>query len=76
MSENHLGTQGLELLREVLKQNNSLTHLTLQGNDFNDSTAPIWADIISVCSIMIIILILKHLKHSGFLLIKIEYNKN
>ena len=50
LSENHLFTQGCEKLREILKLNSSLTHLTFQGNNFDDSTAPIWADIISVNS--------------------------
>lgn len=48
LSDNLLSTHGAETLRDVLKQNNSLTHLILQGNKFNDSTAPIWADIIIV----------------------------
>ena len=48
MSDNLLSTQGAETLRDVLKQNNSLTHLILQGNRFGDSSAPIWADIITV----------------------------
>lgn len=48
MSDNLLSTQGAETLRDVLKQNNSLTHLILQGNRFGDSSAPIWADIIIV----------------------------
>lgn len=36
------------MLRETLKQNSSLTHLTLQGNNFDDGAALVWADIISV----------------------------
>ena len=35
------------MLKETLKQNTSLTHLTLQGNKFDDATASIWAEIIS-----------------------------
>jgi len=48
LSENHLSTQGCETLRETFKQNNSITHITLQGNNFDDTTAPIIADIIAV----------------------------
>lgn len=48
LSENHLATNGAERLREVLKTNSSLTHLTFQGNHFDDTSAPIWADIIAV----------------------------
>lgn len=48
LSDNRLGTEGSERLQEVLKTNSSLTHLTFQGNDFDDSSAPIWADIIAV----------------------------
>ena len=48
MSENHLSTEGCELLKETLKQNTSITHLTMQGNRFDDVTAVVWAEIISV----------------------------
>lgn len=48
LSENHLSTHGCEMLRDVLRTNNSLTHLTLQGNNFDDSAAAVWAEIILV----------------------------
>ena len=54
LSENHLTTRGCETLRETFKQNNSLTHITLQGNNFDDTTAPIIADIIAVNLILIV----------------------
>ena len=54
LSENHLKTQGCETLRETFKQNNSLTHITLRGNNFDDTTAPIIADIIAVNSILLV----------------------
>lgn len=43
-----MSTRGADLLKDALKQSSCLTHLTLQGNNFDDSTAPIWADIILV----------------------------
>lgn len=43
-----MGTKGSVHLYDMLKQNNTLTHLVLQGNDFDDSSAEVWADIILV----------------------------
>lgn len=73
LSENHLSTQGCETLREILKNNISLTHLTFQGNNFDDTTAEIWADIISVINIHSYIFCWKFfLYYKNYL----EYNAN
>ena len=35
-------------MNDMLKQNTTLTNLILQGNNFDDNAASLWADIITV----------------------------
>jgi hypothetical protein len=35
-------------MNDMLKQNATLTNLILQGNNFDDNSATLWADIIAV----------------------------
>lgn len=48
LSDNNFSSNGCEALRDVLKTNNSITHLVMRGNKFNDASAAVWAEIISV----------------------------
>jgi hypothetical protein len=52
LSDNHIGLKGAEYIADMLKHNTTLTHLTVQGNNFDDSSAPLWASIIVSYSFM------------------------